>query len=170
MQDEYGNSLADGEAIAAAVLEGKKPVGNISFKRTDGTRKATLVSRARAVGLEVLEYTKPQNEDSHCFVMLGVNKSLAGLFDLAMLSCFYQEGTGWTERYFSDYLEKVKHLTPARALQTYDWASPLDAKELMLTGLCLGYAFESTLAIILEHYGDQHPDGAIAAETKSEKD
>lgn len=148
--DAAGNSLSSDDAIANAVFAGKKPVGDLLFKHEEVARKSALVVQAIGASLEVFEYTRPHNAESFSFVMMGVNTPLAELFDLEMVCRFYREGTGEAERYFREYMDRVARLTPVQALQTYDWASPRDAREIMLTGLCLGYAFESTLGIMLE--------------------
>lgn len=152
MMGTDGHWISNDVAIAAAVFDGKKPVGDVLFLNEHSDKRVELVTKAQAAGFEVIEYTRPHNATKLSFVMIGVNQPLGELFDLAELSRFYHEGTQWEERLFSEFLTERANLTPARALQQYDWVSPSDAMELILTGLCLGYAFESTLAIILEHF------------------
>jgi hypothetical protein len=149
--DQEGQSLSNDTAIESAVFAGRKPVGDVMFFRKDVASKVALVSKANAQGFEVIEYTRPHNADELSFVMFGVKKPLGELFDLKAIAEFYADAGEMSRSYFVAWLTRFAEMTPVSALQTYDWASPADIDELILTGLCLGYAFESTLAIILEH-------------------
>jgi hypothetical protein len=149
--DPDGHSLSDDRAIERAVFSGKKPVGDVMFYHKDVDEKIALISKANAQGFEVIEYTRPHNADQLSFVMFGANRPLGELFNLKEIAAFYADGAGMSRSSLAAWLNQFSKLTPASALQTYDWASPEYIDQLILTGLCLGYAFESTLAIILEH-------------------
>ena len=142
---------SDDRAIEKAVFAGKKPVGDVLFYHKDVDKKTGFISKANALGFEAIEYTRPHNADQLSFVMFGVNKPLGELFDLKAIAEFYADSAGMSRSSLAAWLANFTKLTPASALQTYDWASPEYIDQLILTGLCLGYAFESTLAIILEH-------------------
>lgn len=114
-------------------------------------RQLIIASSYNNQGFEVIECIRPHNADELSFVMFGVKKPLGELFDLKAIAEFYADAGDMSRSYFVDWLTRFVEMTPVSALQTYDWASPADIDELILTGLCLGYAFESTLAIILEH-------------------
>lgn len=152
LDDENGNLISFNKGVTEAVLAGTKPVGTIMFWKSEKEESEDFITKAKELGLEIVEQKKPF-EDTYMSVMVGVNKPLKELFDLDAIAQFYSDSlkTDYVhERYFIESLEKVSHLTPTQVLLTYDWANPITARDLMLTGLCLGYAFESTLALILE--------------------
>jgi hypothetical protein len=162
----YGFYDSDGNCIAfkgidKAVLAGEKPVGDIMFWNSEKEKCELFLEQAKKLGLEIVEQKKPF-EDTYKSLLVGVNKPIKELFDLNSIAQFYGEGTRKTEyaeydeEYFMGYfleqemLGQVQDLTPVQTLLTYVWASPKTLGELMLTGLCLGYSFESTLALMLE--------------------
>lgn len=149
--DADGKSMVDDAAILGAVMAGRKPVGDIWFYKNDVNKIAEFTAKSKKAGLEVIKYSSDKVENI-CWIMVGVNKPISELFDLAEISNFYSKGTGSALHYFADSLENLAELTPARALQSYEWSSPQTPFQLVVTGMCLGYAFESTLAIILEHF------------------
>lgn len=141
--------LGGDDAIVQAVLEGRKPAGDFFFRKERSAEKARLVAKARAAGLEVIVYERPDIQPG-TYVMIGASQPLSELFDIDVIGAFYAQWTGIPAECFLNLLDKVADLTPAQALRTYDWSSPVTPAELVLTGLALGYAFESTLALLLE--------------------
>lgn len=148
MMDPQGRAFMGTEKILEAVFSGLKPVGDVIFKNENLAECEAAEEQAKALGLEVFRYTKPNFADTHTFLMVGVNKPIVELFDLKAIADYYRKGVGAHDSLYLPVLMGVAHLTPAQALQTYDWASPENTRLLVLTGLCLGYAFESTLAIL----------------------
>lgn len=152
MLDPDRNFMSDDRAIERAVFEGKKPVGDLIYYHEQVDEKAALKAKALKHGLEVLEYRLPHNADQLSFVMIGVDSPIAELFDLDAVISFYCAATAINQPAFRTWLTDFAQLTPARALQSYDWANSCTAYHFILTGMCLGYAFESTLATILKHF------------------
>lgn len=152
MVDPDRNFMSDDRAIEKAVFEGKKPVGDLIFYHEQADEKAALKAKALEHGLEVIEYRLPHNSGQLAFVMIGVDKPIGELFDLNAVARFYCEATALNPPGFRKFLTDFSRLTPARALQSYDWANSCTAYQLIMTGMCLGYAFESTLAIILKNF------------------
>lgn len=150
LYDEDGNDLSFHYPIMEAVLEGKKPVGHIMFWNSQKEEYHIFLEKAKATGLEIFKYQDELRPNEYASIMVGVNKPLKELFDLDEIAQFYADGTGFTKDYFYKNLSKVKNLTPVKILLTYDWANPASTSDLMLTGLCLGYAFESTLSCMLQ--------------------
>jgi len=151
LEDEDGKLMSFHDGIIKAVLAGEKPVGDIMFWKKEKDKCELFLEQARKLGLEIVE-RKKSFENTYYSLMVGVNKPLKELFDLGAIAQFYGKGTRWDEFENSllDDFSKIEHLTPVQVLLTYNWASPITGRDYILTGLCLGYALESTLALLLE--------------------
>lgn len=147
--DQKGKSLTSEEKILEAVLLAEKPVGDLMYLDSDKEAIAQAESRAKSAGLEVFKYNRSEGDGRTC-LMVGVDQPLEKLFDLKSISDYYAEGVNAPRDFFLETLASVGHLTPSQALRTYNWSTPMTCRQLVLTGLCLGYPFESTLAILLD--------------------
>lgn len=150
LYDEDGNLMSFHDGVVNALLEGKKPVGDIMFWNSQKEECHIFLEQAKALGLEIFKYQDELRPNEYCSLMVGVNKILKELFDLDAIAQFYAEGTRFEKEYFYKNLVKVENLTPVQTLLIYDWANPRSNVDLMLTGLCLGYSFESTLSCMLQ--------------------
>lgn len=147
--DQKGISITTEERILEAVLLGEKPVGDLMYLESDVEAIAQAEYLAKGAGLVVFKYTRSEGDGRTC-LMVGVDQPLEKLFDLKSISDYYAEGVNARQDFFLETLTDVGHLTPAQALRTYNWSTPATCRQLVLTGLCLGYPFESTLAILLD--------------------
>lgn len=145
-----GASISNKEAIIDAVFAGKKPVGDIMYVEDTLSDRELLVKKAQAQGFEVAMRDHEHINNRVYFVMFGVARTLAELFDLDAIAQYYSTACKVDQESLARCLHRFSGLTPVATLQTYNWSSPEEFVELILTGLCLGYAFESTLAILLE--------------------
>jgi hypothetical protein len=157
LEDEEGNLMSFHDGVVNALLAGKKPVGTIMFRKEEKEECELFLKQARVLEFEILEQKKPF-EATYKSLMVGVNKPLKELFDLDEIYNFYYDGIGRSKERRHPLIDKVEHLTPVKVLQLYDWSSPETPTEFIVTGLCLGYSFESTLAIILEDFSDEDLD------------
>jgi hypothetical protein len=146
VDDAHGNSLSNSQAIVEAVLAGRKPVGEV-IMRKDSPERLPLIEHAKAAGFQLFERYPAEGISDFTTIMIGVNQPIAELFEFESIIEFYDCAAfiGLLDRYDVD---SIKTLTPADCLRSYDWANPVTAWDLIRTGLCLGYAFESTLALM----------------------
>lgn len=145
-----GASISNDEAIVDAVFAGHKPVGDIIYVEETLANRESLVKKAQKHGFEVFLRDHEHIKSRVYFAMFGVAKPLGELFNLDAIAQYYSTACKVDQESLASCLHRFSGLTPAATLQTYNWSSPEDFVELILTGLCLGYAFESTLAILLE--------------------
>ncbi|MBB4861722.1 hypothetical protein HNP46_000533 [Pseudomonas nitritireducens] len=149
MRDEDNRMLNDGPAIIEAVFAGHKPIVDVMFMEPQNDWQG-LVERVERAGMSYEIHSDPETAATITWVMFGSNKPMGELFDLGAIAGFYGEGTKLGAETFMKRLVKVADLNPVQVVSEYDWKRPESLFELMLTGLCLGYPLESTLAIMLE--------------------
>ena len=127
-------------------LHGRKPVGDIFLNTVDSRRDAIIDSCQRA-GLTYIQYTVPHSASSGGFITFGSSTPIKDLFNLKSIVDYYREVTSSGDE-IASRLQDMSELSPVDALQQYGWASPESDSDLVMTGLCLGYALESTVALI----------------------
>jgi len=94
-----------------------------------------------------VQYQWPHAENAPRSVMFGSKDSLESLFDIDAISRYYAATTGFGKEIGLE-LQRVRGSSPIQVLQSYSWGSPASKVDLVKTGLCLGYALESTVSLI----------------------
>lgn len=146
MKDEDGKPI-DADAIATAVRNGLKPAGDLFYWQQDHARN--IAATARELGFEVLEYQRdfPVNPVAYR-VMIGDSRRIDEIFDLEKIANYYEAAVPYTVSALRCRYSEVAELTPIGALMQYDWVNPGSPSELIMTGMLLGYPFESTASLL----------------------
>jgi len=132
--------------IERRVFNKEKPVGDLQF-RPGVTGESILVRKCLEENFEVVQYQWPHAENAPRSVMFGSKDSLESLFDIDAISRYYAATTGFGKEIGLE-LQRVRGSSPIQVLQSYSWGSPASKVDLVKTGLCLGYALESTVSLI----------------------
>lgn len=142
LADEKGQWTDRVEAIADAVFGGSKPVGDLTYLGEHDTKFMT--DAARKVGLEVFNYQRIDAHSTTYKMLIGVQAPICDVFDLSAIAAYYKAVAPWT---FDLIRKKFKHIcqmTPVEALSQYDFFNPPTTSDWVVTGMLLGYPFEST--------------------------
>lgn len=144
----YSSSKYPNPCIADFVFAGTKPVGDMYF--TEGSEDLRiLLSRCDELGLQTIQQDTRYGPSTNKNVMFGVTADCGALFDLDNVIDYYQNATSrYSSGQIPTRLRGISGMSPVDALQAFDWSSPESDADLAVTGLCLGYALQSTVALI----------------------
>jgi hypothetical protein len=144
LSDENGQRTDRSEDIANAVFIGTKPVGDLYYANETDAQAMTLT--ASQTGLEVINYQticKYTNSTSYR-MLIGVHEPVGELFDLNAIAAYYTAVVPWSSDSIRKKFHQIRLMTPAKVLRQYDFFNPASDAEYAVTGMLLGYPFEST--------------------------
>lgn len=149
--DEQGKRLGDNDAIADAVFDGLKPVGDLFYLSEEEAKR--VADSGRSLGFEVLEYQRefPTNPVAYR-VMIGVNRPIREIFDLEAIARYYEKAVPYMTPNLRNRFRKIGSQTPIDTLGQFDWANPTTECHLITTGLLLGYPLESTVSLLKRNW------------------
>lgn len=152
MQYEDGSRADTNELLIQSVINKEKPIGFVFVNNKD---KEMLINKIEKSALTYIV----NNSCQEGYYEIGVanHGTIKDNFDInALIESYKLYGEKINFKFITEEIEfSLRSLSEKKLsdfLQDYDYANPSSIIDLIVTGLILGYAVESTMAIIMEWF------------------